>query len=1324
MTAADAKNQTPHLDSAMRQVIEMARAIRIESGLPVEFWEFAVKFAVMVINRLGVGKKSDALGRSPMTRWTGRATGVDGWHVFGSEVFPELKSHERADGKMGAVAPGGDGRWRYLGPDCGPGFASSGHRVIDTASPGGGPPRVRVRKSCKFNEDMEAVRALPYPAPSWDVDEGEEWYRKADPPGRQEGEEMVNRDKELQRLLGEQTVEQPDDPDGPSVIEDESRVSERPRRSGRLKSVKKGVPKREAKKAGVTQPSDKLKNTKGRKAKKRWPKLAPWSEDQKIQILQNNPKTKGDMCYDRYEAYKRAKTVREYFQLGGTKDDLRWDRRRNYVVRRGTFDDKEVHLAAVSEFEELDALFDIVYPEVEDASKRYARQEKAFHAERVENGTSPPEELPHSVRMLPYWEAAAAAEPNLDAALSDMRRCAQEAALWMLQAAEVEQAMGAESAPGRKVGSSIAHGADFTSEADAQVLKYRQLAEEKFIEGFREFEAAVGEKLRHKRAVDVPTPKSYDDAMRGEFREEWQAALDSELENLRKHKVYVWVPRPAGVKILDSNWAWRVKPADDGSVAKLKVRLVGRGFREIYGVHFYETFAPVGKLTTFRVLCAEVAKRDMEISFLDIRSAYLMADTAVPKYMSVPKGVKVPKKGLVWLLKKALYGMRDSAALWHKQFRADLLEWGFKPSTADPCLFVKVDGGSMLRVLLFVDDLAITNDKTPGGRELKKWFIARIKDKYEFSSSPDDNVYLGMTLETSEHGHLVLTQRAYIERMMATLGMENCRQVWTPSPGGRVSIEDCPKCEPKDNPNGKSYREKCGMMRWIEQCSRPDISATLSELCKVQINPGDVHMKMMDHLCRYVNTTKGLGIVYGAHREDRASGPLVMYVDSDWAGDPDTFYSRGGYQALMWQGPVSWSSYKMRAVASSSAQAEYMSMAMATREGIWLRYLLSDLGYGDLSCEVYGHHLDKQYRQVRMKDNDPFGVAYPVVGDNKAALQTAKNPVHHKKAKHIHLAWNLTREEVMKGTIAPVFIPTSENPADLMTKSLKKTLHRKHAGSMLVEFRGGKLFGMDGLACELGRATPTRNKLYQVAPPGLGKPSDVIDKLDRVSTVEFEDGHRARPKQPRVGRIGVPVAVAAASERQRGRKTAVLAAVEKVVVALCKELVPMVCMVIASLLQKQLSDVGHVTSQVNLMGASLSEDMKEALSDAILDSGASQTYVTNRVQLSNAVPGRGVVKVATGRRERVSEHGDLGPLRGVRKVGSFARTLVGVMDLTEQFGTVNFTSKAAFVRSAANGATVETKIADATPSRLYKFDLEALERHVDRVADARARASG
>ena len=80
---------------------------------------------------------------------------------------------------------------------------------------------------------------------------------------------------------------------------------------------------------------------------------------------------------------------------------------------------------------------------------------------------------------------------------------------------------------------------------------------------------------------------------------------------------------------------------------------------------------------------------------------------------------------------------------------------------------------------------------------------------------------------------------------------------------------------------------------------------------------------------------------------------------------------------------------------------------MATREGIWLRYLFSDLGYGDLSCEAYGSHLEEEYRRVRMKDDDPFGRAFPIVGDNKASLQMAKNPVHHKKGKHIHLALSM-----------------------------------------------------------------------------------------------------------------------------------------------------------------------------------------------------------------------------------------------------------------------------------------------------------------------------
>jgi hypothetical protein len=128
--------------------------------------------------------------------------------------------------------------------------------------------------------------------------------------------------------------------------------------------------------------------------------------------------------------------------------------------------------------------------------------------------------------------------------------------------------------------------------------------------------------------------------------------------------------------------------------------------------------------------------------------------------------------------------------------------------------------------------------------------------------------------------------------------------------------------------------------------------------------------------------------------------------------------------------------------------------------------------------------------------------------------------------------------------------------------------------------------------------------------------------------------------------------------------------------------------------------------------ACVSEQMVLDLDDAILDSGASQTYVTGRVELEDAEPGRGFVKVATGKRERITEQGSLGPLTGACKVHSFARTLVSVMDVAEQVGDVMFTAGAAFVVDNSSAVPRMTKIATATPSRLYKFDLEALEQHV------------
>ena len=143
-----------------------------------------------------------------------------------------------------------------------------------------------------------------------------------------------------------------------------------------------------------------------------------------------------------------------------------------------------------------------------------------------------------------------------------------------------------------------------------------------------------------------------------------------------------------------------------------------------------------------------------------------------------------------------------------------------------------------------------------------------------------------MAIHRIRGGKILLTQARYIEDVMLKFGFNECRGVKKPSPGGTVSKVDCFDGDPSKNPFVKRYRELCGVLRWIEQSTRPDISATLSELCKVQCNPGEVHMKRLSHLMRYVSSTRDMGILFGKdesrHGTGRhAFGPIVGYVDSD-----------------------------------------------------------------------------------------------------------------------------------------------------------------------------------------------------------------------------------------------------------------------------------------------------------------------------------------------------------------------------------------------------------------------------------------------------------
>ena len=463
----------------------------------------------------------------------------------------------------------------------------------------------------------------------------------------------------------------------------------------------------------------------------------------------------------------------------------------------------------------------------------------------------------------------------------------------------------------------------------------------------------------------------------------------------------------------------------------------------------------------------------------------------------------------------------------------------------------------------------------------------------------------------------------------------------------------------------------CGVLRWIEQCTRPDISATLSELSKVQINPGAVHMQRLEHLMSYVNTTKHLGLLYGGKKAEMANGILVGYVDSDWAGDPDTLYSRGGWLYSCWQTPVCWASYKMKAVAASSCEAEYMSSSLAVRQAKWMSYLMSDLGYGNLRCTEFGSLCDQDFVKGQLSDLvDVSESTILCMGDNKGAIAISRNPVLHKRSKHIKISYHLVRYEVKKGTIQFAYIPSSENVADLLTKSLTRVPHERLLSKIMCYKLEGQICGMDRKPLRLSRLAAVRGPLYAVEPKGL-RPSfetvpvmDMSDECEQVGrAVDSEEGNSSN---------GLPKGLT-----------------HEMLEAYCAEIVAWMA--------------GNVRE--------LSPELVDALSSAIVDSGASFSYVTKSVPLSGAKPGTGFVWTADGKKRAIEEIGNAGPLKGAKRVSSFTRPLVSVSDLSSQFGGVFFDRCHVYVVSQCGNTTISTCIGKRNEAQLYTFDVQALANH-------------
>lgn len=491
---------------------------------------------------------------------------------------------------------------------------------------------------------------------------------------------------------------------------------------------------------------------------------------------------------------------------------------------------------------------------------------------------------------------------------------------------------------------------------------------------------------------------------------EWKKAIDSEYQSLLKNKTWTACDLPKNRNAISNKWVFKLKRKADGTVDKYKARLVARGFSQKLGFDYNETYAPVAKLVTLKILLAIASKEDMHIHQMDVKCAFLNGELNEDIYMQLPDGFNKGNK--VCKLNKALYGLKQASRAWNEKFNEFMIRIGFTRCKSDQCLYVKEANGVICYVLLYVDDTLIIC------RDIK--MISTVKrllsKEFEMTDVGRASSFLGMQIEHDmKTGSITLSQSQYLQNVLKKFGMEDSKPKSTPMEKSlhleKGDENNCSKCP---------YRELVGCLMYATVTTRPDLCAATGYLSRYQSCFDDRHFNHAKHILRYIKGTIDLKLVFNRHDDKQT---LIGYSDSDWGGDKNDSKSTSGYVFKLFGNTISWASRKQPTVSISSTEAEYVALAEAICEGEWIKKLLAELKI-------------------------PFTEPIPLFEDNTSCIKIAEEPREYKRMKHLDIKYDFIRDMVSKGKYELFYISTDEQVADIMTKALGRNLFVKHRNNL------------------------------------------------------------------------------------------------------------------------------------------------------------------------------------------------------------------------------------------------------------------------------------
>ena len=530
--------------------------------------------------------------------------------------------------------------------------------------------------------------------------------------------------------------------------------------------------------------------------------------------------------------------------------------------------------------------------------------------------------------------------------------------------------------------------------------------------------ASMDHALRATTSDDEPS--TYAEAMSHPDAEQWKAACAEELLAFTKAELYDEVERPRGRKVIDCKWVFKIKHGPDGEIVKYKARLVAKGFTQVEGIDYTETFAPVTKFSSIRILLALAAKHDLEIHQMDIKSAFLNGDLEEEIFMEAPPGFREDKT-TVWKLWKSLYGLKQASREWYKKIRELFEDLGYTRNSADHGVFFKHDSdGHLIIVALYVDDMLIFTKDNATAEHVK----SELGVSYEMTDLGPAHWILGMEITRDRARRTIsLSQRQYIQDILEKFGQANARPISTPM----AANSKLPKLDAPDF-DEKLYQSALGCLMYLMLGTRPDLAFSVGALSKHASCPGKEHWTALMRVYKYLRGDPDRSLVFDGSTSCPEGGNLIGFSDADWAGDVNDRRSISGYTFLLSNAAVSWQSKKQTSVAQSSTEAEYIALASATKEALWVRTFLS---------EMYGSTFDA-----------PGGPGTLILVDNQSAMALAKNSTFHDRTKHIAVRHHFIRDEIEERRIRVEYVPTGDQVADVLMKALAREKHSRFTEDM------------------------------------------------------------------------------------------------------------------------------------------------------------------------------------------------------------------------------------------------------------------------------------